>query len=150
MTRKSPISFSHDTEPLHPLPTINIDFPVNTSFSKPLPFTQVVQHLPDMFFFSCDDVIGNRIQQTAVRAYHDRRVLLIWITMVIIGSDGRFSAHDFQVFREFLVSRLLFIDFMSMVLNYFLFFVKRSPCPFQDGTSRRAQRAFIWRAYHCH
>jgi len=115
MTRKSLISFSHDTEPLHPLPTINIDFPVNTSFSKPLPFTQVFRHLSNMFFFLCDNIIRNRIQQTAVHAYHDGRVLLIWITMVIIGSDGRFSVHDFQVFREFLVS-WLFIDLIFVFI----------------------------------
>jgi len=38
MTCKSLVSFSHDMEPLHLLPTINIDFLVNTFLSKPLPF----------------------------------------------------------------------------------------------------------------
>jgi len=57
-----------------------------------------------MFFFSCDDNIGNQIQQSAIREYHDGRVLLMWIAMVIIRSDGEFSGHDFQVFQGFLVS----------------------------------------------
>jgi hypothetical protein len=34
---------------------------------------------------------------------------LMWITMVIIGSEGEFSVHDFKVFREFLVSFFFFI-----------------------------------------
>ncbi|KIM47245.1 hypothetical protein M413DRAFT_7791 [Hebeloma cylindrosporum] len=55
-----------------------------------------------MYFFSCDEVVGARIQQAVTRSYHELRVLLMWITMAMLGSNGRFSTDDFQIFREYL------------------------------------------------
>jgi hypothetical protein len=65
-----------------------------------------------MFFFSCDNIIGERIQKSVIRSYQDGRVLLLWITMTIIGSNGGFSVHDFEVFREFLVGVFFIIPFL--------------------------------------